>query len=96
MAYYVFIGQNASTGNPHPITGHYSAYGRHLAFRTKKERDEYYEDWYSNNPSEFIVKCSINTARKFSLGMSVRDYQDYLLSLPYGYKDDLGRWVNNY
>ena len=42
-SYLAWVGQNATTGQPHPITGNYSMYGYLHWFPTKKERDEYVE-----------------------------------------------------
>lgn len=76
--YYAFVGQNASTGRPHPQTGKYDTWGKLRAFSSRKERDEHVDNFYSNNPSEFAVKCNKSSARQFFLGMSVRDYEEHL------------------
>lgn len=78
----VFIGQNASTGKHHPITGYYNNWGYYKKFNTRKERDGYVEQWHSNNPSEFCRPCGIESGRKYSLGSSVASYLEYLDYLP--------------
>ncbi len=77
--YYLFKGQNATTGKPNPTTGKMSYYGELLAFSTKQARDEYHENFYNHsNPSEFTKKCSRTTARGYFLGMSVDSFKEYL------------------
>ena len=91
--YYLWIGQNASTGKPNKITGHYSNYGRIVKFSSKALRDEYVDQWRSNNPSEFIHKVSRKTARQYCLGDSMQNYLDYLDHYCHEYfKTDSGKW----
>lgn len=76
--FYLWIGQNATTGRPNKITGHYSNYGYIVKFATKALRDEFIDGWRSNNPSEFISSVNQKTARQYCLGQSVRDYLEYI------------------
>ena len=78
MAFYVFVGQNATTGKPNPKTGYYSFFGQCYQFRTKSERDVYHSEFRSNNPSEFCVKVNRRSARRYNLGMNMRDYNEYM------------------
>lgn len=78
----VFIGQNASTGKPNPITGCYSNWGKYRKFNSKKERDLYVEEWSSYNPSEFCRPCGVKSGRQYSLGWTVCEYIEYLNYLP--------------
>ena len=72
--YWVWVGQNATIGQPNPITGKMSMYGNFICFSTKQMRDDYYTNWRSDNPSEFIKKCTPATGRKYKLGSSVFNY----------------------
>lgn len=76
--YYLWIGQNATTGKPNQITGHYSNYGRIIKFESQKLRDEYIDEYRPNNPSEFIRPVNRKTARQYCLGDSVEQYLEYL------------------
>lgn len=76
--FYVWIGQNASTGTPNRLTGRLSMYGRYMAFKSDAYRNEYIDQWRSYNPSEYIVKCNISTGRQYSLGDTLKDYVDYM------------------
>lgn len=80
--YYAWVGQNASTGTPHPLTGKMSMYGRYYSFYHRKNRDKFVQEFYSNNPSEYAVKCNVQTGRKYSLGCSRRAYIEDLLYCP--------------
>ena len=78
--FFAFIGQNASTGTPHPQTGNYSQYGDIIAFSTIEKRDEFVDEYYNqNNPSEYAEKCNRSSARGYCLGMSVADFNDYVI-----------------
>ena len=77
--WFVFVGQNASAGEPHGQTGRMSCYGYFLAFSCKFERDEYTAHFRPNNPGEFCKNCTARTGRKFALGMTIRDYLKMLL-----------------
>lgn len=78
--YYVFVGQlNTTSGRPHPTTGRYSIYGDLLAFSTRKQRDEFYNNFYSSNVFESCVKTNKNSARsRFFRGMTQIEFDDYL------------------
>lgn len=45
MKYLAWVGQNATWGTPHPVTGRYSMFGDLHAFETKKERDQFCDEW---------------------------------------------------
>ena len=75
--YLVFIGQNASTGNPHPITGRMSFWGWYKKFTTKESRKEYINDLCLYLP-EFAVMGTRRTLRKYSLGCSLAQYNEFL------------------
>ena len=73
--YYVFDGQNATTGKPNEITGRMSNYGEVLTFRSKKEAVEY----ANNSRGTGIVKAGTKSImRKYCLGMTVANFEEYL------------------
>lgn len=76
--WYAWVGQNASTGSPNKITGHLSYYGRNYVFGTRAERDEFVDEFRSNNPSEFCIACTKRELRGRNLGISVSDFEDDL------------------
>ena len=76
--YYAFKGQNASFGKPNERTGLMSTYGDLIAFSSRANRDYFVENYYGNNPSEFVVSANKKQARGYCLGMSVRSYEEYL------------------
>jgi hypothetical protein len=88
--YYVFIGQNATTGQPHPITGRSNIYGSFIAFKHKADAKRYVNEFYSGNYSEFAVAGTFNTLRKYKQGLSWYEYITYLLMLDYLVYDDSG------
>ena len=76
--YFVFDGENATTGDPNKITGRLSTWGEMLKFNSKSAAEE-----YVNNYRGYGI-CKAGTARalrKYSLGMSVKNYlEDLYLS----------------
>jgi hypothetical protein len=76
--YYVFSGQNASTGTPNRITGNYSFYGRILKFSSKSLAIKFTEKNYSPYNRDICQAGTARTLRKYCMGMSVRDYEEYL------------------
>jgi len=73
--YYAWAGQNASCGTPNITTGRMNMYGDNYVFSCKKEREEFVENYRSDNPSEFCVSCSKAELRSYNLGLSVRDFE---------------------
>jgi len=76
--YYAFKGQNASTGDPNPITGRMSFWGEILCFDSAKDRKKYIELKESCYAQDILVAGSKSSLRKYCLGMSVANYNDYL------------------
>ena len=91
--YYVFIGQNATTGTPHHITGRLSNYGNFIAFKNKADAVRYANEFHSNNSSEFAIAGTVNTLRKYKQGMSWHNYLDMLLMLDCLSYDDNGNLI---
>ncbi len=77
MKYYINIGQNMSVGTPNAMTGRMSMYGDLIAFRSKKERDVFFDNKILE-PSETMEKCSKTSARKFNMGMTIREFDEYI------------------
>ena len=77
--YYIFKGQSATCGTPHPSTGRCNTYGDLIAFTSKDKRDHFFDEYYDhNNPSTLLTKCGKSTYRQFFLGMSVYQMQVYV------------------
>lgn len=76
--FYAFKGQNATTGTPNIKTGLMSYYGDIITFSSRAKRDRFFDEYYSNNPSEYVAKCNKSTARQYCLGMSVYDFNEYM------------------
>ena len=93
--YYVFNGQNASTGEPNKVTGRVSFYGTVLAFETKKEALKYVEDNERCEARYITVAGTKSDMRKYCLGSSVDDFE-YSLGQN-GFMKLIGRsWVESY
>ena len=78
--YFVFDGQNASTGTPNEITGRMSFYGHFLKFKTKKEAKDYVDHYRGYDICRAGTR---NTLRKYDLGSSVLDYNFNLDQMDY-------------
>ena len=78
--YYTFLGQNATTGAPHPITGRLSMYGDLIAFSSMKKRDHFVAEYYDQcNPSKTATKTNKHNAKSdYCAGMSKYNYDEYL------------------
>lgn len=75
--YLAWIGQNATSGSPNSVTGRMSMHGDLHAFSTKENRDEFC-DTYNHLCNRYPIAVSRNSARKYHLGMSVRDYNEHI------------------
>lgn len=87
--YYVFDGQNATTGSPNRITGRMSNYGNTLKFKTKKEALEYVEDYRGYAICRAGTK---KTMRTYDLGCSVAIFEEYFHMVGYTTKNENGYW----
>ena len=86
--HYVFIGQNATTGQPHHMTGKMSYYGNIICFKYKEDAKRYVNEFRSNNSSEFAIAGTVNTLRKYKQGQSWHNYlSDLLLNDALTYDD---------
>ena len=76
--FYVWLGQNATCGEPNMITGRLSRFGDVLIFSTKAKRDAFIEDYYDPNGNKRAVAGSKKDMRGYNLGMSVRAFEEYI------------------
>jgi hypothetical protein len=87
--YYAFIGQNATTGQPHAITGYHSLYGDLYAFSTKRERDCFVDSRYNSSAQMIAVATNKREAkRKYFRGMTQVEFDQYLLYVDNGYNQE--------
>jgi hypothetical protein len=93
MEYLLFVGENASYGNPNSITGRYSFYGRILKFRSKEERNLYIEEKTGYTSREIVKKGNRKTLRKYDLGSTLQNYNDYLDYTENTIKNEFEEWV---
>jgi len=78
--FWVFVGQNAYIGKAHPLTGNMSYYGSFLCFKHHDDAKRYVREFKSDNYREFAKLGTINTLRKYALGIS---WFNYLSNLVY-------------
>jgi hypothetical protein len=76
--YYIFKGQNATSGKAHNQTGLLSMYGDLIAFTSKIKKKTFIEEYRSNNPSEKIWSCTENTCRRFFLGSTMNEMYELI------------------
>ena len=81
--YYVFVGQNATIGDPNPRTGMHSFWGCFYSFSSKQKRDEWVEENDSGYVSEICEAVTRRSGRKYDLGISIADYNYHLDMLQY-------------
>ena len=90
--YYVFKGQNASTGKPNPITGRMNFYGDVLVFENKGIALAFVEDFETPMANDICEAGTKRTMRKYCLGMSVVNFEEMIHQTYYTYKDENGEW----
>ena len=66
------IGKGSSTGEPNKKTGRFSIHGHIVAFKSKKERDEW------EKTSEWKIPCSKRKLRSFRYWQTMKDFIDDL------------------
>ena len=74
--FYIFMGQNATCGTPHPVTGNLNMHGDLIAFSTKEKRDHFFDEYNPNRAGIELTKCTDKTCRKFFRGMTVYHMQE--------------------
>ncbi|MCP4394597.1 MAG: hypothetical protein GY804_10070 [Alphaproteobacteria bacterium] len=74
--YFVFEGENASTGTPNKITGHMSFWGKMISYNSKEAALKHVEEYRGCG----ICKAgTARTLRKYNLGNSIDIYLEDLL-----------------
>lgn len=88
MRYLAWVGQNATTGTPHKVTGNMSMYGKLVSFDKKTDRDVFVDGFYSNNPSEFARKTNAKEAKTLYLaGLTQNQFDEYLQHVEFAWDD---------
>jgi len=75
--FYAYVGQNATIGTPHPVTGRLSMYGDIIAFSTIEKRDQFVAEYSDTN--KYAEKCNRKTAREYCQGMTVANFKEWVL-----------------
>lgn len=84
--YYVFIGQlNTTIGTPHKKTGLYNIYGDLKAFKTIKDRDNYYNNFINKSFLKCVKTNKSEAKSKYFAGLTQRAYIQYLELVDNGY-----------
>ena len=78
--YFAFVGEHATTGEPHRLTGLKSTFGQTFRFKTKKAAEAYLED-VSHSPIMEVGK--VRTIRRFHWGLSMEQMEEYFNCLDY-------------
>jgi len=87
--YYVFIGENATTGTPNKITGRMSYFGDILIFKSKKDAIEFVNDYRGYG---LCIAGNKKKMREYSLGMSVSAFEEDIMRSFYTVKDKNDNW----
>jgi len=93
--YYVFIGQNATTGEPNPRTGRMSKWGDVSIFESKREALLFAAEKETGNAQDVIVAGTKRTIREFCLGVSVAQFEENIEMSPV-MKRDGDSWVETF
>lgn len=78
QSYFVFKGQNASTGTPNKNTGNMSFYGSVYRFKTKKRAVEWAEENDTGYTGCLVVSGTAKKMREYCLGSTMESFIDYL------------------
>lgn len=74
-SFFVFIGQNASTGEPHHLTGRMSFFGRYYGgFGSRQDAVAFAAAHDDGSPQTISVAGTARSLRCYSLGCSVQSY----------------------
>ena len=72
--YMAWVGQNATTGNPHPVTGRLSVRGDLYIFKSKKNRDEFCDKWNKIYNTYPVPTNRKEAKAKYFAGMTQHEY----------------------
>lgn len=75
---YVFVGQNATCGTPHPITKRMSTWGSIYKFDNRAEAEEYAEHVDNGNFDQIIEVGGRRKMRQYRLGLSMYQFEQHL------------------
>lgn len=76
--YYAWVGSNATTGQPHRVTGRYNRWGELRAFSTKGERDKFC-DTYHPRYNAYPVPTNKREAKSaYFAGCTQLEFDEYL------------------
>lgn len=79
--YYAFVGSPATYGMPHPTTGRLNAHGKLFCFDTKKERDEFCDD-FNHEFNQYPRPTNKKEAKVLYFGgMSNNQFEEMLAAL---------------
>jgi hypothetical protein len=85
-------GPSATTGFANPITGNYSIAGSNAVFRHAQDRQDWLDKQDLTKPSGLgggkRIACTKKALRKYNLGQSVKDFEDYLERIEMEYYND--------
>ena len=76
--WYVFDGQNTTTGNPNRRTGLHNIFGQLFAHSSKKEAMKHVEEACGRFQGQICVAGGKRTMRKYFLGLSTERFERYL------------------
>lgn len=77
--YLAFVGnKNCTYGKPHPATGRFNKYGKLVSFDSKKERDEFCDNWDSQYQCYPVATNRKEAKSLFCAGMSQDQFDEYL------------------
>ena len=76
--WYVFDGQNATTGQPHPHTGRMNIFGDLSAANCKQEAMDYVKAHGSAFQGQICVAGGKQKMRKYFLGLSLESFERHL------------------
>lgn len=95
-SYYVFKGQNASTGVPNKKTGRMSFFGSILKFDSKNDALKFVDEHDRGYAQQLCIAGTKKTMRKYCLGMTVKNIEECLSYIEITKKNDAGCWEINY
>ena len=78
--YFLFSGQNSTWGDAHPKTGNRDIFGKTYRFKSKAAAVEFYN---ASAYSQIQRVGKARAIRKFHLGTSVANFNEYLNDLEY-------------
>lgn len=75
--YLAWIGSNATTGTPHPITGRYNRWGDAYCFNSRKERDTFCDTFNQTYNCYPVAITQRQLKSVYCAGMTQRQFDDW-------------------